>query len=77
MRLSHCAALGYRHLGLSELVDHLLRRMSLLGNLSPFQRPDPNIVAGPASGGAGHTPWRGLAPKLKCVCPGRLKKSLM
>ena len=35
------AALGYRHLSLSELVDHLLRRMSLPGHLSPFYGPIP------------------------------------
>ena len=33
--LSHCAALGYRHLSLSKLVDHLLRRMSLLRHFFP------------------------------------------
>jgi len=34
--LSDSTALGYRHLGLSELVDHLLRRMSPPGPLSPL-----------------------------------------
>ena len=42
-----CAALGYRHRSLSELVDHLLRRMSPLGHLSPFLRPNTNILPGP------------------------------
>ena len=37
--LSHCAALGYRPLRLSHLVDHLLRGMSLLGHLPPFNGP--------------------------------------
>ena len=37
--LSDCAAPGYRHLGLSELSDYLLRRMSLPGHLSPFYGP--------------------------------------
>ncbi len=38
--LSHCA-----------LVDHLLRRVLLLGHLSPFPRPDTNILPRPALGG--------------------------
>ena len=45
-----CAALGYRHRSLSELVDHLLRRMSPLGHLSPFLRPNTNILPGPVFG---------------------------
>jgi len=49
--LSHRTALGYRYLGLSELVDHLPRRMSLLGRLSPFLRPYSNILSGPVLGG--------------------------
>ena len=45
-----CAALGYRHRSLSELVDHLLRRMSPLGHPSPFLRPNTNILPGPVFG---------------------------
>lgn len=49
--LSHCAAVGYRHLGLSQLVGHLLRRMSIPSHLSPFLRPNTNIIPEPALGG--------------------------
>jgi len=49
--LSHCAALGYRHLSLSELFDYLLRRMSPPSHISPFLRPNSNILPGPVFGG--------------------------
>lgn len=43
-RPSHCAPFGYRHLGLSELVDRLLRRiMSPPGLISPLLLPYTNI----------------------------------
>ena len=35
----------------SSLVEHLLRRMSLLSHLSPFLRPYTNILPGPVFGG--------------------------
>ena len=47
----NCAALDFRHLSLSELVDHVLRRMSPLRHLSPFLRPNSNMSAGPVLGG--------------------------
>ena len=46
-----CAALGYRHLGLYELVEYLLRRMFLPSHISPFLRPNSNKVTGLAFGG--------------------------
>jgi len=49
--LSDCAALGYRRLSLSKLLDYLLRRSSSPGHISPFLRPNTNILSGPVLGG--------------------------
>lgn len=70
--LSDCANLGYRHLGLSQLVDHLLRRMSLLRHLSPFLRPNNIIIPGPVlgaqDGGQVKLLWGGSSAPVLVVC---------
>ena len=71
--LIDCAALGHRHLSLSEFVDYLLRRMSPLGRLSPFLRLYTNILTGPVIFGyqlMKLTAWPGSRVKMHGLLSG-------